>query len=633
MAGGFDSGFSSGFSASSGGLTLASTTPTTYDGSTASTSHSVTLPSTSSGDHLIMFATAYGSSTVISLPYPWQQIDDGEQNGYARGNVFWRKCDGSVGSTVTATLSVARQFSAHTFKYTGSGNMNLRAPRYAYATSSGATTTPDPPSCSPSYGSEWYDSFAYVHHSATQTSLDASPSGYSGGTYTGGTSGEGAVTITAVKTGVTAASEDPGTFTIGTARTCGQWTVMVPTAPPASIGGSGYPTLEDVYFDHLGSTSSPTANLPSINGKGCIVILSCRNNPTITAPTGWSTLWSKINTPSAGSAHMAVYRQGDGGANDACAFSLSAAQQSQVAVFIMSDVDLDTAAPDATTGNHSTASTADPPSHTPSGGSDDYLWLTGILGLNETDMATPATNYEAYRDGFLTNSVYVYQFVGFRTNTASSEDPAAFTINPNREQALFTAAVPPSSGQSVSVTAASETESAQTVGAITNQSVTVSAVSESESAVAVAVVQGVVVSVSTASETEAAIAVSVETGQIVSVSVVSETETAEPIGVTFDQSTSVAVTSETEAAGTVSADQPQTIDVTGASETETATSMGSILWLTLEISGEGTITATPTVTEAVLQFFSVVGGAYRTSQTVRTKRTVRDDRPLLLTPD
>lgn len=86
------------------------------------------------------------------------------------------------------------------------------------------TTTPNPPSVTPAGGSKPYLSAAYESHTGALT-ITNYPSGYTGGTLISYT-GPGAFGLSRAFLNVTAASEDPGTFTISASASSVAQTVL-----------------------------------------------------------------------------------------------------------------------------------------------------------------------------------------------------------------------------------------------------------------------------------------------------------------------------------------------------------------------------------------------------------------------
>lgn len=89
-----------------------------------------------------------------------------------------------------------------------------------------------------------------------------------------------------------------------------------------------------------------------------------------------------------------------------------------------------------------TGTTADPPALTPSGGSQDYLWVATVYSTNNLLTAAP-TNYTNFTKA---NSSQGSANIATRALTASSEDPGTFTGSTSSPSGSTVAIPPGSSG-------------------------------------------------------------------------------------------------------------------------------------------------------------------------------------------
>jgi len=104
-------------------------------------------------------------------------------------------------------------------------------------------------------------------------------------------------------------------------------------------------------------------------------------------------------------------------------------------------------APSATgAGSSTAATTADPPSHTPSWSSEDTLWLAfGVKNGAPDSVGTYPTNYSDNQNTD-SNTAAAGVSIGFATrelNTAGAEDPGTFTFTDSVAWCAVTAAVRP----------------------------------------------------------------------------------------------------------------------------------------------------------------------------------------------
>jgi len=127
--------------------TAAPTVAATNSGNnnTAGTSHTCNLPaSISAGDLLILSVSA--DNTTISTPSGWTQLCTDINGTGARLSVFYKVAGGSEGGTVSVSTGASTRSSHASYRITGySGTPEAQ-------TTNGSSTTPDPPSLTPSWG-------------------------------------------------------------------------------------------------------------------------------------------------------------------------------------------------------------------------------------------------------------------------------------------------------------------------------------------------------------------------------------------------------------------------------------------------------------------------------------------------
>jgi len=197
---------------------------------TASTQHTVNLPSgIAAGDLLLVFFTLYctgGANYGVSFPSGWTVQYDQLYSNYERGVLYKRIADGTEGSTITVS-STGSAKSAHTsYRIASSGSQGYTLNRVASAVGSGSnTSTPNPPSLSPAWGSDETLWFA-VTHTRGNVTVSSYPTGYSNGRNDVGASSDSAGIGTARRE-LTASSEDPGTFSLSATNRCFAATVGV----------------------------------------------------------------------------------------------------------------------------------------------------------------------------------------------------------------------------------------------------------------------------------------------------------------------------------------------------------------------------------------------------------------------
>lgn len=218
------------------------------------TSHVVNLPaSIVSGKLLLAWAEVRNAGTW-TLPSGWNQLDIQAGGGSVGAlTVFWKIASGSEGSTATWTASVGTTAAWQTMQVSdwyGSG-----AP--AYAKTSGDVSAADPPSLSPAWGADdtlWITIAG--HTAASNSAWSAGPSGFSGFTNTGASSGGAACSVASAYLQSNTATENPGAYTVsGSNRWWASFTLGIRPA------AASLPVLDTAAADDI------TKNSATLNGE------------------------------------------------------------------------------------------------------------------------------------------------------------------------------------------------------------------------------------------------------------------------------------------------------------------------------------------------------------------------------
>jgi len=200
------------------------------------TSHTVSLPaSISSGDLLIVAFGANGFGPGVSWPAGWTEFLEFDHASTGTLALAYRQADGGEGATITVT-TVENERSAHlSWRITGHEDPATQAPE-ASTGAEGTSTAPNPDSISPTGGSKDY-LFLAIHEADQdtdpRTNTTASPSGYGNLIEIDMESTQGVI-IAGGDKAATAASEDPGTFTISNSAA---WVAATVAIHPAAAGG------------------------------------------------------------------------------------------------------------------------------------------------------------------------------------------------------------------------------------------------------------------------------------------------------------------------------------------------------------------------------------------------------------
>ncbi|HEX9678997.1 MAG TPA: hypothetical protein VGA08_00005, partial [Candidatus Saccharimonadales bacterium] len=215
-----------------------SITQSIFDSDTAT--HNVSMPATvDAGDLLLALFTSDGSATVSVSGGGWSSISSTANGGNVRASVFARLADGSEdGGTFDFQTSAGERATAQVYRILAAdwyGSITNSVD--ATGASAGNTSTPDPGTLNPpNWDVEATLWLAYAGGS-TYTSVTSYPSTYTNGTHTVtiDTSNSGASTSSARLT-ATAASENPGNFSMGSTDQSVAYTVAV--RPGLDLTGS-----------------------------------------------------------------------------------------------------------------------------------------------------------------------------------------------------------------------------------------------------------------------------------------------------------------------------------------------------------------------------------------------------------
>jgi hypothetical protein len=171
------------------------------------TSHTVNLPaSIEARDLLLVFFVADGNPT-ITFPAGWTQLFQDANGTAVVLGAWYRIADGTEGATITVTTSASEK-SAHA-SYRISGYYGVPEVETSVFNTG---TIPNPPSLTPSWGSAHCLWFGVEGNDSNETVSDY-PSGYTLTSNNYANSGDGC-SLGVAGENVTAASEDPGMFTI-----------------------------------------------------------------------------------------------------------------------------------------------------------------------------------------------------------------------------------------------------------------------------------------------------------------------------------------------------------------------------------------------------------------------------------
>ena len=201
------------------------------------TSHVVNLPTCASGNLFVVVGILDGSVTAVSWPGSWVELLGYDDAGAVDTAGYLFSTGGESTVTVTSTGSDDGAWIAWCI----TGAHASQAPELTFI-DNGATSTPDPPQETASWGAEdnlWITCVGNTTGAQTITSYPAN--------YTNSVDNQGAGNrVSCATRQLNAASEDPGTFTLsGSTGSKTTWTIVVrPAAVVASRGCGGFLLFE-----------------------------------------------------------------------------------------------------------------------------------------------------------------------------------------------------------------------------------------------------------------------------------------------------------------------------------------------------------------------------------------------------
>ena len=188
-------------------------TPVVTTGTTSSTTKSVTLPATvPAGSRIVIeISVSSGGTNTMTAPSGFSVISGAAQaSATCNGSAFYKDADGSEGGT-SVTVTLASATTSHVaIAYCVTGHDAATPPEAASTT--GTSTTPNPPSLTPSWGSAENLWFAAYGSRINTTAVSGYPTNYT----VSQASGVANIVSNAMAARLlTASSEDPATFAVG----------------------------------------------------------------------------------------------------------------------------------------------------------------------------------------------------------------------------------------------------------------------------------------------------------------------------------------------------------------------------------------------------------------------------------
>jgi len=203
-----------------------------YPTNSAASSHTLQLPLYSSGNLLLAFISSTNAASASITG--WTElfaVNRVSGSGQDRLTCLYRVSDGTEGTSASIALSASENVAAVCYSISRYSGGSL-----SYATTTGNTDSPDPPSLSPAGGSAEYLWFAAFASTGARY-----PTAYSSGYHVApqllynGLGASTARTILGTCGSISVnSSQNPGAFTISSSF---QWVAATVTVPLVSVGG------------------------------------------------------------------------------------------------------------------------------------------------------------------------------------------------------------------------------------------------------------------------------------------------------------------------------------------------------------------------------------------------------------
>lgn len=217
--------------------------------------------STPTAGALLVVNLGLRNTATFTPPSGWTQVAIANSASVGVLAVFTKVATGSEGSTATFTSSVTNIGGAQCRTITGSDTATAVAT--ATANSGGLTgTTANPPSLTPSWGSDATVWLAYMATAASGAVTSAAPTSYTDLAFTNVAAGGSSGGTGSAYRALTAATEDPGAFTSAADR---WWMAATVAVKPAASGTPGQGTSSGTWA-WLGTASGSSARSGDATG-------------------------------------------------------------------------------------------------------------------------------------------------------------------------------------------------------------------------------------------------------------------------------------------------------------------------------------------------------------------------------
>ena len=194
----------------------------------------------------ILFIMGVSHNATVTWPSGWTGIGQVANGSSCSLHAAWHKVTGNEGEVFRITLDAYEEsMIAYAMRITRCADPDVSPPEWATAT--GTSTTPDPPSISPAAGQKKYLSIAVFTSGASSASVSAWPTNYMrwGGNYVYDYAGTVYQHLYPALYWFDSTSENPGTYTISASRA---WVAATILVHPATSVPTYYSTTKDASW-------------------------------------------------------------------------------------------------------------------------------------------------------------------------------------------------------------------------------------------------------------------------------------------------------------------------------------------------------------------------------------------------
>lgn len=415
-----------------------SVTETSFSSST--TSHAVAMPTTvSSGDLLIILFSNRGTGT-ITTPSGWTQ----KWNQTITGNVVSVACFVKVaagtegGTTVDVVTSVARTASAQVYRIdTWEGT--LSGVEVGTMVEHALSTTPNPPSLTPSWGSGDTLWIPTAQYGDDDVAVNSYPGSYSNGidTQSGAGSGLGC-SVASARRENTIGTEDPGNFTLASSEVGGANTIAIQQDSTLV-----FPVVQSVTETAKGTRdNNQIISMPTtVNSGDLLIVFLGTEDRTVTTPSGWTRqVWDN----DAGNYRYSIYARVSDGTEGGTTVNFVTSGFSDAAAQVYRISNWEGTLAGLEFSSVSTAFSANPNSNSlsPSWGSDNTLWISTYMNETRSLSSIPA-NYNSGNETAVTGERIA---TAKRDNATATEDPGNFVMSGSGRWHAWTLGIQPIEG-------------------------------------------------------------------------------------------------------------------------------------------------------------------------------------------